>query len=146
MTPDLLKALAILSHIVATKTAVNRVKLKPNWKSEKSIISLGDQQACCLQVFNNRKKTNMVVVFSRTPFLNILRCKDHRCDLPEIWKLRFHQTHIPELANMYESSSSHFASTAEIQSGPDAFDKSRFVMTFFNQMVVIEALCSFSYF
>ena len=85
----------------------------------------------------------MVVIFSRTPFLNILRCKDHRCDLPEIWKLRFHQTHIPELANMYESSSSHFASTAEIQSGPDAFDKSRFVITFFNQMVVIEALCSF---
>ena len=45
---------------------------------------------------------------------------------------------------MYESSSSQFfRTTTGIQSGPDAFDESRFVMTFLTILGVMEILCSF---
>ena len=45
---------------------------------------------------------------------------------------------------MYERSGSQFfRTTTGIQSGPDAFDKSRFVMTFLTILGVIKILCSF---
>ena len=45
---------------------------------------------------------------------------------------------------MYESSGSQFfRTTTGIQSGPDAFDESRFIMTFLTILRVIEILCSF---
>ena len=48
------------------------------------------------------------------------------------------------LANMYESSGSQFfRTTTGIQSGPDAFDESMFVTTFFTILGVMEILCSF---
>ena len=44
---------------------------------------------------------------------------------------------------MYESSGSQFfRATTGIQSGPDAFDESRFGMTFFTILGVMEILCS----
>ena len=44
---------------------------------------------------------------------------------------------------MYESSGSQFFRTITgIQSGPDAFDESRFVMTFLTILGVTEILCS----
>ena len=44
---------------------------------------------------------------------------------------------------MYESSGSQFfRTTTGIQSGPDAFDESRFVMTFLTILGVVEILCS----
>ena len=48
------------------------------------------------------------------------------------------------LANIKESSGSQFfRTTIRIQSGPDAFDKSRFIMTFLTILGVPEILCSF---
>ena len=45
---------------------------------------------------------------------------------------------------MYESSGSQFfRTTTGIQSGPDAFDESRFVMTFLTILAVMEILCNF---
>ena len=45
---------------------------------------------------------------------------------------------------MCESSGSKFSrTTTGIQSGPDAFDESRFIMTFLTILGVIEILCSF---
>ena len=45
---------------------------------------------------------------------------------------------------MYESSGSQFfRTTTGIQSGPDAIDESRFVMTFLTILGVMEILCSF---
>ena len=45
---------------------------------------------------------------------------------------------------MYESSGSQFfRTTTGIQSGPDAFDESRYVMTFLTILGVMEILCSF---
>ena len=47
-------------------------------------------------------------------------------------------------ASVYESSDSQFfRTTTGIQSGPDAFDESRFVMTFLTILGVTEILCSF---
>ena len=47
-------------------------------------------------------------------------------------------------ASMYESSGSQFfRTTTGIQSRPDVFDESRFVMTFLNILGVMEILCSF---
>ena len=78
-------------------------------------------------VTNHRKETNRAVVFNCRPFPNILKYRDHRWDLPTIWKARLLQA----LASMYESSGSQFLRTPTgIQSGPDVFDESRFVMTF----------------
>ena len=51
VAPGLLKALAILSDTAIRRSAVDREDLKPHWKSEKSHISLGDQQFYYLQVF-----------------------------------------------------------------------------------------------
>ena len=46
-------------------------------------------------------------------------------------------------ASMYESSGSEFfRTTTELQSDPDAFDKSRFVMTFLTIFKVVEGLYS----
>ena len=45
---------------------------------------------------------------------------------------------------MYESSGSQFfRTTTGIQSGPDAFDESRFAMTFSTILGIMEILCSF---
>ena len=45
---------------------------------------------------------------------------------------------------MYESSGSQFfRTTNRIQSGPDAFDESKFAMTFLTFLGVMEILCSF---
>ena len=47
-------------------------------------------------------------------------------------------------ASMYESSGSQFfRTTTGIQSGPDAFDESKFVMTFLTILGVMEILCNF---
>ena len=47
-------------------------------------------------------------------------------------------------ASIYESSGSQFfRTTTGIQSGPGAFDKSRFIMTFLTILEVTEILCSF---
>ena len=51
---------------------------------------------------------------------------------------------LKSLASMYESSGSQFfRTTTGIQSGPDAFDESRFVVTFLNILGVMDILCSF---
>ena len=45
---------------------------------------------------------------------------------------------------MYESSGSEFFRiTSGIQSGSEAFDESKFIMTFFTILEVMEILCSF---
>ena len=45
---------------------------------------------------------------------------------------------------MYESSRSQFfRTTTGIQSGPDVFDESRFVMTFLTIFGIMEILCNF---
>ena len=72
VAPDLLKPLAILADTNVRRSAVDEEDLKPNWKSEKGHISLGDQSNISYFT-NHRKKTNRVVVFSCRPFPKILK-------------------------------------------------------------------------
>ena len=51
VAPDLLKAQVILSDTAFRRSAVDREDLKSYWKSEKSHISLCDQQSYCLKAF-----------------------------------------------------------------------------------------------
>ena len=85
---------------------------------------------------NHRKKTNRAVVLAvdlSPTFLNTGTTNE-----------TFQQSGILEsLASMYENSGSQFfGTTTRIQSGPDAFDESRFVMTFSTILGVMEILCS----
>ena len=55
----------------------------------------------------------------------------------------FRQT-LKSSTSTYESSGSQFfCTTTGLQSGPDAFEESRFVMTFLTILEVTEILCSF---
>ena len=82
-SPDLLKALSILSDTTVRRSAVYQENLKPYPKSEKKKdqTSLGDQQAYYLQVLQrlywSQKDNNNVVVFSSRPFPNTLKYRDH---------------------------------------------------------------------
>ena len=51
VAPDLLKSLAILSETTVRRSEIDWEHLKPQGKSEKTHISLGDQQFYYLQVF-----------------------------------------------------------------------------------------------
>ena len=74
---------------------------------------------------NHRKKTNRPVVFSCRPVPNVLKYKD-----PHILK---------RSASMSEYSGvKFFRTTTGIQSGPDALDESRFLMTFLTILGVTE--------
>ena len=92
VAPVLLKALAILWDTTVRRSAVDWEDLKPYWKSEKPhfsrwstiLLFLSFSKTC-----NHRKKTNRAVVFSCTPFPNILNYRDHRWNLPTIWKTTF---------------------------------------------------------
>ena len=76
VSPDLLKALAILSDATVRRSAVDWEDPNHTGNQKKGHVSLGDQQAYYkfLKDFTyHRKKTNMAVVFSCSPFPNILK-------------------------------------------------------------------------
>ena len=130
----LLKALAIPSETTIRRSAVDREDLKPYSKSEKRPKDFT----------NHRKKTNRVVVFSSRPFPNILNTGTTDETFLQSGK-QFSFRHIlKSSSSIYESSSlQFFRTTTGIQSGPDTFDESRFVMTFLTIFRVTEILCSF---
>ena len=82
---------------------------------------------------NHRQKINGVKVFSCRPYLQGLSMRQD--SFRHILK---------SSASMYESSGSQFfRTTTNIQSGPDAFDESRLVITFLTTLGITEILCSF---
>ena len=96
---------------------------------------------------NHKCKTTRAVFFSCKLLPNIL---DHRWNLPAIWKAIFLQAYIEELSRYVKSMKvqDHTSSlitriTTGIQSEPDAFGKSRLVMTFVINLVIAEILCIF---
>ena len=95
---------------------------------------------------NHKYKTTRAAVFSGKLLPKIL---DHTWNLPAIWKARFLQAHIEEFSRYVESmkvqdhTSLITRITTGIQSEPDAFGKSRLVMTFAINLVIAEILCIF---
>ena len=94
--------------------------------------------------FNNqRKTTKRMLLFSSRPLNNILKYGDHGWNLPTIWQTRLLQI-LDSSASLWEGSGSQFYwTTTGIHSRPDAFDKSRFLMTFLTILGVTEILWSF---
>ena len=89
VAPDLLKVLAILSDTTVRISAVDQKDLKPYWKSAKK------------KHFSWRSKIqlfNRVINFSRRPFPNINKYRDHQWDLPTVWKTRLFQTDIDKFS------------------------------------------------
>ena len=84
---------------------------------------------------NLRKKTNRVVVFSHRLLLNILNTRTSYGTFQRFGKQDSFRHILKSLASMYDSSGSLLLrSTNEIQLGPDAFDKSRLVLTFWTNL------------
>ena len=93
---------------------------------------------------NYRKKTNKAVVFICRPFPTFLNTGTTDETFKQSGKQDSLRHLLKSSANMQESSGSQFfRTTTGIQSGPDAFDKSRFVMTFLTILGDTEILCSF---
>ena len=90
---------------------------------------------------NHTEKTNRVIVF-RLRFL--LKYRDHSWNLPAILKIRFFEYLFKTSASIYESKVlQFFRTTTGIQSGPDAFDKLKLVMTFLTNLGITGILCIF---
>ena len=134
VAPDLLKALAILSDTTVRRSAVDRKDLKPYWKSEKRphFSRWSNNLVTCFSktLLTTGKKTNRAGVFSCRPYPNILKYRDDWRKPLTIWKTRLFWTQF-------------FRTTTGIQSGPNACDKSRLVMTFLTIFGVTEMLYSF---
>ena len=97
VAPDLLNTLATLSDTTVRRSTIDREDLEPYWKSEKMLHFSRWSISLLFKYFtNNRKKTNRAVVFSCRPFSYILKYRNHRWNLPTIWKTRFLQSHIEE--------------------------------------------------
>ena len=93
---------------------------------------------------NRRKKTDRGVVFSSRPFPNILKYRGPPIRPSNNLENKTLLDILKSSASVYKSSTSQFFRTITgIQSGPDAFDESRFIMTFLTILGVIEILCSF---
>ena len=93
---------------------------------------------------NHRKKTTRAVDFSCRTFPNISKYSDHYETFHQSGKQDFFKHILKSSASMCENSGSQFfRTTTEIQSGPDAFDKSRFILTFLTILGFPEILCSF---
>ena len=109
-------------------------RLKAILKIRKKATFLQVIKQSCYMFFkdftNHRKKTNRVRVFSCRPYPNILKYRDDWRKPLTIWKTRLFWTQF-------------FRTTTGIQSGPNAFNKSRLVMTFLTILGVTEMLYSF---
>ena len=85
-----------------------------------------------------------MVVFSFRPFPTFLNGVTTDKTFKQPGKQDYLRHLLKSLASMQKCSGSQFfRTTIGIQSGPDAFDKSRFIMTFLTILRVTEILCTF---
>ena len=143
----MLKATAIISD-TTLRCAVDQEDLKPCWKSEKrshfskwSTIPLSTSFSKTL-LTTERRLTGWLLLAADLSqiFLNTRTTG-------ETFKHFFDDSFkhlLKSSASVGEKSGSQFfRTTTGIQSGSDAFDKSRFVMTFLTILEVTEIVCSF---
>ena len=97
---------------------------------------------------NHRKKTNWAIVFQMKTFLTtFLNTGTTYETFQHTGQQDTFRNLLKSSASMYQiSGSKFFRTTTEIQSEPDAFDESSFVMTFLTIFGVMEILCSFRQF
>ena len=135
VVPDLLKALLILSDTIVRRSAVHRENLKPYWKSErrphfsKWPTSLLFKSFSKILLTTERRLTGwqFLVVLLSPIFLNI-KITSETFEQSEKQDSFIHI--LNSSGTMYESSGSQFFRiTTGTQSGPDAFDKSKWLAT-----------------
>ena len=92
---------------------------------------------------NHRKKTNRAIFFSSRPFPTFLNTGTTKETFQHSGKQGSFRNLLKSSASMEQSSSSQFfRTTTGTLSGQDAFDKSRFILTFLTILGVIEIVCS----
>ena len=126
-----------LSDTIVKRSAVDQEDRKPYWISEKSSYFSRWSTIALFTSFaktNHRKKTKRAVIFRL--FQNIFKYRDHRWNLPTIWKTRLLQTLLlnwtVQLVSKKVQAHSFFRTTTKMQSRQDAFDESRLVITILN--------------
>ena len=125
-----------LSDTAVKRSVVDREDLKPYWISEKSSYFSRWSQSHYLQVLPRptTERRLRAVIFKL--FQNIFKYRDHRWNLPTIWKTRLLQTLLfnwrVQLVSKKVQAYSFFRTTSEIQSQPELFDESRLVITILN--------------
>ena len=134
VAPDLLKALSILSDATIRRSAVDREDLKTYWKSEKrphfsrwSTILLVTSFSKTLLTTERRLKGWYFLAVDLSPAY--LKTGTTDGTFQQSWKQDWRVQLVRK--------------KVKVQSGPDAIDKSRFVMTFLTILGVTEILCSF---
>ena len=84
--------------------------------------------------FTNHKKKKKMVTFSHILLLVILQYRDHRSDFQQSAEWNSFRHILQSSASMNENSNSHWFTTG-VKSGPrHDIDKSKLVMTFFNNL------------
>ena len=143
-----IKCYAILSDTTVRRSAVDRQDLKPYWKSEKrphfprgSTILLFTSFSKTLLTTERRLTGRQFLAVDLSPTFLYTGTTDET--FQQSGKQDSFRQLFKSLASMYESSGSQFFRTTTIQSGPDAFDESRFVITFLTILGVMNILCSF---
>ena len=148
VAPDLLKVLAILSGTTVRRSAVDQEDLKPYWKSEKkphfsmrSTILLFTSFSKTLLTSERRLTGWWFLAIDLSPTLLSTGTNDET--FQQSGKQNSFRHILERSASIYKSSGSQFfRTTTGIQSGPVAFDESRFFMTFLTILGVTE-ICTF---
>ena len=145
VAPDLLKALVILSDTTVRSSAVDRDGIKPYWKSENrphfyrwpiSLLFISFSKNL-LTTEGRQTKRQFSAVYLSSKFLNT-------GTTDETFQQSGKQDLLNRSANMYGSPGSQFfTATTGIQSGPDAFYESRFIMNFLTILGIKKILYSF---
>ena len=150
VSPDLLKVLAVLSDTTVRRSAMYQEDLKPYWKSEKrSSFSRWSTSLLFTNLFtvvylftSHRRLTEWYLLAIH--FFRTFSTGDTNETFQQSGKQDCFR-HILKISDsLYEHSDLQFFRTITwIQSGPDAFEKSRLLMTFASNLEVTEILCSF---
>ena len=134
------KVLAILLDAAVRRSTDDREDLKLNWESESLLCTIFSKNLLTTDRSLTEHQSLDVHLFGT--FLNAGTTNDtfqqpgKQDSFRHLWK---------SSAIIYESSGSQFSKTTTgIQSGPDAFDESRLVVTLLTNLEDAEILCSFS--
>ena len=146
-SPDLLKALTILLDLTVGRSIVDVEDLKPYWKSEKRSHFLKQSTILLFTSFSRTLLTTetrltrwwFVAVDLFPTLLNKVTAEE---TFQQSAKHDSFRDILKSSASIYESYSQFFRNTTEIQSGPDAFDESSFIMIFLTIVGVTEILYS----
>ena len=87
---------------------------------------------------NHRKKNNRVLVFSCRPLMKRSNNQENKTSYDTYWRVQLICMKVPAYNSLEPPLEYNQDQMPGIQSGPDAFDQSRFIMTFLTILRVTE--------